>query len=274
MPRASSEILARLLAEARETRDPSRLFAFLQRESRLPGPQANLGMVHAFAACAADQARTHRRAIWDLCDGMTRLAPADAVENTPAGFLPPCGAVALGALGAAAPGLTQRALRRLRMLAGDPRWRTREGAAMGVQQLLASHPAETLRDLARWIRGEDWLPMRAVAAAVAEPALLRNPAVARAALRLHRAIVDRVLASGKRDRETFRVLRQALGYSLSVVTVAVPDAGFRLLRTLAASRDPDGLWIVRENLRKHRLAARFPREVAALAAQVPRGTRR
>jgi len=274
MPRPSHAILMRLLDESVRTRDPSRLMRFLKHESRLPGPRGNLEIARAFGDGVASRAAPARSALWDLCNHLTQLTPEEAPENTPAGFLPVCGALALGALAAGAPDLAVRALGRLKALAADPRWRTREGAAMGVQRLLATSPAPTLRVLTRWVRGDDWLAMRAVAAAVAEPALLRDLTTVEAAVRLHRAIITRVLAARERTGEGFRILRQALGYSISVVATVAPREGFELLRILAASRDPDGLWIVRENLKKHRLAAGFPRHAAALAAQVSKGTRR
>jgi hypothetical protein len=127
--------------------------------------------------------------------------------------------------------------------------------------------------LTRWITGDDWLAMRAVVAAVAEPPLLTEPSVAVAALRFHETVTKRVLATRVRDGEPFRVLRQALGYSISVVTVANPRGGFALLRRLTASGDRDALWIVKENLKKRRLAA-FPREMAAIAESLATRTDR
>ena len=54
-----------------------------------------------------------------------------------------------------------------------------------------------------------------------------------------------------RRSEAERVLRQALGFTISVTTAATGDFG--LLRSLAASGDPDERWIVRQNRRKARL---------------------
>ncbi|MGH8930194.1 MAG: hypothetical protein ACRDZO_06045, partial [Egibacteraceae bacterium] len=60
-----------------------------------------------------------------------------------------------------------------------------------------------------------------------------------------------------------RALRQALGFSISVVTAASGD--FALLDQLVRSPDPDLIWVARENLKKARLA-RWPDKVAALQA--------
>lgn len=52
-----------------------------------------------------------------------------------------------------------------------------------------------------------------------------------------------------------RVLRQALGYAVSVVAAAAPDEGIPLLERLATAADADARWIARENLKKARLTA-------------------
>jgi hypothetical protein len=50
------------------------------------------------------------------------------------------------------------------------------------------------------------------------------------------------------------VLRQALGYCWSVAIAASPDEGFRLFERWATIEDADVRWVVRENLKKKRLA--------------------
>jgi len=57
-----------------------------------------------------------------------------------------------------------------------------------------------------------------------------------------------------RKREDFRVLRQALGYAVSVVTAAAPERGFALMHQCVKWGDTDINWILRENLKKKRLA--------------------
>jgi len=113
-----------------------------------------------------------------------------------------------------------------------------------------------------WIKNSNWLTMRAVAAGVAEPALLKDTQTAKAALDLHRKIIAQVLAVKERKSDEFKTLRQALGYSLSVVICAIPKEGFGYLRNLIDSRDADVLWVIRENLKKNRLTKNFPAEVA------------
>ncbi len=213
--------------------DPAPLTRHLTANSRLPGPRGNLELAHAFADAVAGYAGPPRRGLWDLCIALASVTPAAAPTNTPEEFLAFCGTVGLGAIGAAAPEFFGNALTHLRVSTGDPRWRTREAVAMGLQRMIGAHPREALAALSRWIVSDDWLAMRAVAAAVAEPALLKDRATARTAVRLHRAILRRVLGARVRTSEAFRTLRQALGYSCSVVLAALPEAERASVRLVA-----------------------------------------
>ncbi len=106
--------------------------------------------------------------------------------------------------------------------------------------------------------------MRAVAAGVAEPALLRNKQTARWALELHKKIFAEILIAKERKSKEFKKLRQGLGYSLSVVICAIPKEGFEYVRQLTDAQDADILWIIKENLKKNRLIKNFPNEVASI----------
>lgn len=207
--------------------------AYLDNESGLPGPRGNIELAEAFAD-AADPA-------------LIRWCAESQDE-----YLATCGAVGLGRL--LADGEVQAA-EALRALAADSRWRVREGVAMALQRLGdASMPA-------LWALTEDWadgplLVLRAVAAGICEPRLLGNPDDAVRALDALDRITVSVQGLDPRSRraEEFRVLRQGLGYCWSVAIAAAPAEGFDRLERWAASDDKDVRWIVRENLKKARLA--------------------
>jgi hypothetical protein len=222
--------------------------AYLTEHSGLPGPRANLELV----AAAAEE------------------LPADRLRryaSSPDEFLALCGATGLGRL--AAEGRAD-AVESLRSLAGDPRWRVREGVAMGLQRLGDADPAGLRRVVTDWAAESDPLVLRAAAAGICEPRLLSDPQTARVAL----DVVDRVtvgllaLPGARRRSEDARVLRKALGYCWSVAVAASPAEGFDRLERLAALGDADGGWIVRENLRKARLARADPDRHARLARTV------
>jgi hypothetical protein len=135
---------------------------------------------------------------------------------------------------------------------------------MALQDLLRARPDPILAVLETWIRPGTWFEMRAVAAGLAEPPLLKDARIAKAALDAHRRILGEVGRAGDRSAEAFKVLRQGLGYTVSVVVAARPREGFAWLKELARSDDPDIQGVLRENLKKTRLVAAFPREVAQL----------
>jgi hypothetical protein len=72
----------------------------------------------------------------------------------------------------------------------------------------------------------------------------------------------------KERNSDFKTLRQGLGYSLSAVVSAVPKEGFELMHKLAATKDPDVKWIIKEYLKKNRLLKNFPKEVESITSSL------
>lgn len=261
--------LRELIGSSIDTGRDDRLRHRLASNSNLPGPRGNLELAYAFAEVAAELSTERPGELWALALDLTLLPPSEAPVNDAREIIPFCGALAIGAIGAIHEELVEGALRRLKDMSCDPRWRTREGVAMGLQYLIAKN-GDCLEALEAWISDEHWLVLRAVAAGVAEPSLLKDEGIAKAALSLHQGIIARVVESSERKSEEFRTLRQALGYSLSVVVCARPREGFDYLGHLALSNDKDVRWILRENLRKKRLTGRFPDETSAVVDMIER----
>jgi hypothetical protein len=204
--------------------------AYLEATSDLPGPRANLELVQA----AADEGSFEQFQRWVRSDSE---------------FLGVCGAVGLGRL--IAEGRTEL-LETLRALANDPRWRVREGVAMGLQRFGARDMTALLEAMRHWQDGS-LLERRAVVAALCEPPLLRDSEAAAAVLE----IVDHITASlsSEQDRraDDFKVLRKALAYGWSVAVAALPATGKPLLERWLASDDRDIAWLTQQNLKKDRL---------------------
>jgi len=247
---------------------PATLSRYLLANSNLPGPRGNLEMAWAFGDVVAEMASLAGEPLWSLARGWTEMTVEVAPTNSAEEFLPFCGAVAVGALGAELPERCGDALALLRDVARDPRWRMREGVCFALQRLLAARPQPTLDALRQWVEGGDPLEMRAVAAALADPPLLKDGSLAVSALQLHRLIFRQVLARADRRSGPFKVLRQGLAFTLSVVVQALPKEGFAYIAELIGRRDQDVLWIVRENLKKNRLLKHFPDDVARLNALI------
>jgi hypothetical protein len=256
------ETLINLIDEALKTGNEENLTKYLASNSNLPGPRGNLELAEAFADVVAGYAGREPEKLWRLCMKLTQFSLIDAPVNNPKEFLVFCGARGIGALGALQV-FFQKAMSRLKELAADHRWRTREGVAMAIQSMIEKQPQKNLSEMAKWIESGDWLVMRAVAAGVAEPPLLKDKQTAKLAFELHKEIFAKIAVAKERKSSEFKTLRQGLGYSLSVVMCAVPKDGFEYMRQLAGTQDADILWIVKENLKKNRLLKNFPDEVAS-----------
>jgi hypothetical protein len=256
------EHLTDLIDEALKTGNEENLKKFLASNSNLPGPRGNLELAEAFADVVAAYAGREPEKLWNLCLKLTQFSLIDAPVNNPKEFLVFCGARGVGALGTSQ-AFFQKAIVRLKELATDPRWRTREGVAMAIQGMIEKQPQKTLKEIEGWIETDNWLVMRAVAAGVAEPPLLKDKQTAKSAFELHKRIFAKIVAAQERKSSEFKTLKQGLGYSLSVIVCAVPREGFEYMRQLAGTQDADILWIVKENLKKNRLLKNFPEEVAS-----------
>ena len=53
--------------------------------------------------------------------------------------------------------------------------------------------------------------------------------------------------------ESFKILRQGMGYCWSIAVAALPDAGKPLMEKWLSSKDKDIRWVMKENLKKNRL---------------------
>ncbi|MEI6777620.1 MAG: HEAT repeat domain-containing protein [Chloroflexales bacterium] len=213
---------------------------YLRQESRLPGPRSNLELAQAVAE-EGDAACFERLLCYDAVRAPT---------NTPDEFLAVCGVLGLGRLLAEG---QRELLPRLRDLARDPRWRTREAVAMALQRLGDVDMAALIDAMESWATDTP-LVQRAAAAALCEPRLLRDPALAARVL----VVLDTITASipQQRDRrsEAFQALRKGLGYCWSVAVAALPAVGKPAMERWMTSDDPDIRWIMRQNLTKARLA--------------------
>lgn len=238
---------------------------YLREQSHLPGPRANLGLVGELSDELASKMSRYSRQAQVVLRSLSREA-LSVESNTPAEFVALCGVVAMGACTAVHLDWLPDVCVMLSRLASSPSWRVREGVAMAYQRLLAAAPQETLAYLESLAREGGCLQQRACVSAVAEPVLLQTVEMKAAALEIQGIVVRRFhdIPLSERKREDVRNLRQGLGFTLSVAIAALPDAGFALLRECAAWGDPDITWIIRENLKKKRLA-KYTEQTAYLA---------
>jgi hypothetical protein len=256
------------------------LKALLEKNSGLPGPRGNLELAHSFAASVAAMHLAEWQ--WEFLTATASMSPNKAAANTSREFLPFCATLALGALYANGLPRTRRrpALTAFAAAAEDPRWRMREACAMSLQ-LIGEKDSDALKEvIAAWLPGASYLTLRAIAAALAHPPILKDTAFAQYTMETARTLVAALSRAEAKARgsESFKTFRQGLGYALSVFVAALPGEGFALLRKTAALRDPDVAWVVKENLKKKRISDEWPKECAdvmsTLTASQPMPPRR
>lgn len=248
------ETLSSLVARA-FTGNRRPLEYYLRDQSRLPGTRANLELVNSLTNLLVAIVPEQPEQVWMLLQYLVQDEKQIA-KNTPDEFVVLCGVVALGACGAVRTEWHAEVFDMLKLFACSKSWRVREGVAMALQRMLAMAPHESIAFLLELATKGNCFQQRASIAAIAEPPLLQDQALIDTALTIQSIVLERFreLAKIDRKREDVRVLRQALGYTLSVVTAATPEKGFALMRKCVTWDDPDINWILRENLKKKRLA--------------------
>ena len=178
------------------------------------------------------------------------LPLAESPTNSPQEFLVFCGVVGLGKLAAEG---DVNVVDRLRSYASDPRWRIREAVAFALQRIGRANRDLLLETASRWIEGNR-LEQRAVIAGLAEPDLLTDRRTALVLLQYLNQITASFIDAGDRKSDEFRVLRHALGYAWSVAAAALPSEGISILKSWMKNEDKDISWVMKENLKKKRLA--------------------
>ena len=240
---------------------------YLREHSRLPGPRANLELANDVSNLLAASIPKNPDSVYTLINHFTNGDRQTIASNTPDEFVMLCGIIAFGTCAAVQPSWREATFELLKHYALNSYWRVREGVALAYQHLLATIPEETIAHLLELSKHGSYLQCRAVIAAVAEPQLMYKPELLDAALQLHQPVLASVHAASSFDRksEDFKALRRTLGYSLSIIAAADSERGFALMRECAAWNDTDISWILRENLKKKRLA-KFSEQVHGLEA--------
>lgn len=132
---------------------------------------------------------------------------------------------------------------------------------MALQRLGDADMGLLVREMKSWSKGSP-LEQRAAAAALCEPRLLKNSKHTHQAIRILDSITASILKIRDRRCEEFQALRKGMGYCWSVAVAALPEEGKRAMGKWFSSDDKDVRWIMRENLKKDRLARMDPRWVA------------
>jgi hypothetical protein len=217
---------------------------FLVKQSSLPSPRANLELLHA-AIEVGNEAHFVK-----YIKPNKNTAPV----NDPMVFPLLVGVAGLGKLIAEG---NPSWFDTLAFYARDERWRVREAVAIALQIVGDTNMNLLLKTMDNW-KIKDFYVQRAVVAGLCEPRLLTNKLHAEEVLDILKVITRRLENYESIHDNSFKTLRQTLGYGLSVVVVSLPSEGKRFMEQLKKCKNPDIRWIVKENLKKNRLIKMDP----------------
>jgi hypothetical protein len=242
------------------------LRALLERHSGLPGPRSNLELAAALGDVAAGASAAGRK----LLLGWSRLGPEEAPHGSRAEYVPMAAVCALGVLAADAEERS-RYVEPLRAAAFDSRWRMREAAALGLQRLGELDTPGLVELLQPWASEESDLLLRLVMVTAAHPPILGAAGVCALGWEASERALERVRRRRTETTETLRILVAALSFAPSVYTAAEPREGFRHLARWAEAKETAVKKLVVANLRKARLAKRYPDECERVAEALTGG---
>ncbi|HUT82099.1 MAG TPA: HEAT repeat domain-containing protein [Candidatus Bathyarchaeia archaeon] len=261
--------LHKIISEILSSKKDDKLINYLTSHSNLPSPRGNLELANTFSQVISELSSKEMEQIWDICLRFVKISAKEAPVNDPKEFLTFCGVIGIGVIGSANDNLTLKALNLLKKSAEDSRWRTREAVAQALTKIIRREPELARDELKTWIGKDNWLIMRAVAAGIADPEILReNGELAEFGLDLHSEIFKRVLQSTNRQSDEFKVLKKGLAYTLSVVVAAIPGRGFEMIENLIFIDDVDITWIVRQNLNKNRLKRDYSKRIDQIKKKI------
>ena len=227
--------------------------AYLLSKSGLPGPRSNLELLYVAAAECEES----------LLRQWLGLSIEEAPENTPQVYLQCIAVVSLGRFILQNENETDKDA--LRRFANDSRWRIRECVAMALQTIGKSNPALLKTITQPWLDGS-LHELRAVAAAWAEPVLLKTEFTQTTALNFMDKITLRFQLDESDDKEARRILKKGLEYCWSVVAAANLSIGKPLFEKWFFS-DAVIQKIMLVNLTKNRLIKADANWVAMLQNQ-------
>jgi hypothetical protein len=212
---------------------------YLMANSSLPGPRGNLEL--AYAAAHTSSLRQ-----------MNLLISVDTpgvLENTPEVFVVFCGIVSLGTH--VIPG-DIKYMNLLKQYANDTRWRIRESVAMALQEIGKKDMNFLLSEVNSWKDGS-FLQMRAAAAGLCEPILLKDPVIAIQVLEILNHITTRFQDERPDTKEEDNILLKGLNYCWSVAVAEYPPLGKCLMEKWISTGNPRIQKIMFNNLMKNRL---------------------
>jgi hypothetical protein len=223
--------------------DREMLEKFIIENSNLPGPRGNLELAFALAEIYNNL---------DVVLEWAEITEARADVNDPKSFPAFCSAVCLGKIYTKTK--DKKLISILKKMANDGRWRMREAVAFGFQNIGENNFDELKSIFSKWIKKSNNLEKRAILVSLAHPKFLDEENS-----KFCFEITDTVLKEMDREND-FDVLKKGLQFAISVFAAANPEFGFKFIKKwIGKDKTIDKL--MKENLKKNRLAKKYPEEV-------------
>jgi hypothetical protein len=231
--------------------DRGKLEQFIIQNCNLPGPRGNLELAFALAEVYDNQ---------DVLSKWLEITEDRAGVNDPRSFLAFCAVICLGKY--YTKNRDEKIITILKKSANDGRWRMREAVAFAFQ-IIGEFDFNVLKELfSGWIDSANNYEKRAILVSLAHPPLLHKE---NAVYCLE--ITDTVLKTFNQE-DGIDVLKKGLEFTISVFAAANPEYGFDFIkRWIGTDKTIDK--IMKENLKKNRLAGKYPHEVENLLDQIP-----
>jgi len=206
------------------------LLQVLEKESKLPGPAANLSLLGQFIKEATPEQVT-------LCLSALDKKP-DA--NSPATFVAMCGVAA-----SSNPEIFKKA-------ANSDNWRIRESAVIGLQNLGLKDLEKLYSIFDSW-ENANLLEKRCIAATLCEPALIKTEEKAEKILNVLKEYMEIIELEKNVKSEEYKVFKKTMGYCISVAVAANPKKGKEFFEDWMRSPSSEIRWVLSDNLKHNRL---------------------
>jgi len=206
------------------------LLHYLEKESKLPGPSANLSLLKQFIKESTPEQAA-------LCLNVLNNEP-DA--NAPATFVAMCGVAASGN-----PEIFRKA-------ANSKNWRIRESAVFGLQNVGLKNPDSVYAIFDSW-ENANLLEKRCIAATLCEPALIKTAESAEKILNILNSYMELIELEKNVKSDEYKTFKKTMGYCISVAIVANPQKGKEFFEEWMRSPNLEIRWVLSDNLKHERL---------------------
>ena len=240
------------------TNDYSKITAYLLANSNLPGRMANLTLANQVGDYYMNNDYN-----FAYLSAVT-LSHDDA--NAPEVFVVMCKLITLGSIFERLSSDEKVVVLNVLSASANDSWRIKEAVAMAFQRIGMYNEVLLIDTFNSYLKIGTFSQKRAVVATLADYQLLESRVLCDYSLVVSDCLLGEISVLSPRlyKHEDFKVLEKGLGYAISVFVAVNPKQGFELLSKYAESDNKVIKQIIKSNLRKKRLASKYPDETESV----------